>query len=218
MIGRKCHFYIGGDLGISTQRAKKTHQILNGAGVALKREIHDLGQFGFTGGGFAGYNYCHPSCFDLGMEIFANGFTTEAKAVHQTSSSGITIPTKLKVTQRYNFGGRVLPGYQFSDKTEGHLILGYTLGGFKLKDSGVYGHVSENFDANGFQIGLGATLGVTRHISFRLDSIYSGYTRHFNSSGRAPSSAEGGPSGGVTAKYQVRVSTVDSTLSLAYGF
>ncbi len=213
--------YVGGSIGISALESKKDHQILNGAGVALKSEQHDLGHFGFVGGGFVGYNF-DLSCYvdegyDAGVEFFANGFTTQAQAAHNISSS-VTVPSVLKVSQNYNYGVRILPGYWFSDCMEGHLIVGYTRGGFKLTDNGVYGVTSNSFALNGYQVGLGTTFQLSECLAFRLDSVYSGYSNNRNITGIAPTVAQGGPAGAATTNYRLKTSTVDTTISLVYSF
>jgi opacity protein-like surface antigen len=210
-------FYVGGSVGVSALNAKKDHQILGAADVVLKSEKHDLGRFGFIGGGFIGYNFDFCQCYDLGAEFFGNGFTTHAKATHDVSST-VSIPSELKISQRYNWGFRVLPGVRFCNPVEAHAIVGYTRGGFKLHDNGVYGITSKNFSANGYQVGAGTSFALNSCFSIRLDVIYSGYPNKLNAIGIAPSVAEGGPTGGVITDYEIRTSAVDSTLSFVFGF
>lgn len=213
-------FYAGGSLGVSALRAEKHHTILNSADIVLKSENHDLGVFGFVGGGFIGYNL-YDDCFcqnwDCGLEVFGNGYTSEAKATHNTAST-VTVASKLKVSQEYNCGARILPGYRLYDQVGIHFIAGYTFGGFKLRDNGVYGEASKRFTSNGYQVGAGTTFGLCNGFSLRLDVVYNGYPSHHRVVGNAPSAVQGGPTGGATTRYRIKTSSVDSTLSLAYGF
>lgn len=43
---------------------------------------------------------------------------------------------------RYNTGVRILPAYEFSPGTIGHILLGYSYGKFKISDNGVYGYIN----------------------------------------------------------------------------
>jgi hypothetical protein len=90
------NFYVGGSVGLSALESDKK--------TAIPDERHDLGGFGFIGGGFVGYNFCLPCCFDAGLEVFINGNTTKAKLFHYEDS------TKLHVSSKYNWGVRALPG------------------------------------------------------------------------------------------------------------
>jgi opacity protein-like surface antigen len=211
-------FYIGGDVGITDFDTVKEHRIWDGStpAIMLRHELCQMAHVNFVGGGFIGYNWDFPQCFDLSVEAFGNGYTSVDELRHEMSA-GVSSPNVLKNKQKYSFGARILPGYWFSCKAEGHLIGGYTFGGFSFKDTGVFGLASKKYHASGYQIGAGGTIQVRSNIYLRLDTVYNGY-QHRNVTGAAPSTAQGGPVGGVTTTYKLINSSIDSTVAIIYGF
>ena len=191
------HFYLGGGLGLSTVQTCES--------TSIPSEQHDLGGFGFTGGGFGGYLFCVPcSKLDCGLELFINGNTTRNVVKHLFNDA------RLHVSSRYNWGVRALPGYQFNQFIEGHFIVGYVRGHFSAKDGGVYGTLSETFNANGFQLGLGSTIYCVPCFSIRLDGIYSRYqSRDLDGISTTPS---------IANSYSFRPQSFDGTVSLIYNF
>ena len=72
------NFYVGGQGGITASKvAEKTD---------YPHEQHNLGGFGFVGGGFAGYNFdSYDSPLDVGVEAFVvgNTFNIRTKRIYR---------------------------------------------------------------------------------------------------------------------------------------
>jgi opacity protein-like surface antigen len=217
-VSNASYFYIGGGVGVTDFDTVLEHRIWTPTATnpLTTHELDQMGHVNFVGGGFVGYNWDLSHCFDLCVEAFGNGYTSVSKIRHEMSAA-VTSPNMLESKQSYSFGARVLPGYRFSCKAEGHLIGGYTFGGFKFTDNGVYGLASKSYHSNGYQVGAGTTVEVYPSLCLRLDTVYNGY-QHRNVRGAAPSTAQGGPAGAVYTTYKLRNSSVDSTVSILYGF
>jgi opacity protein-like surface antigen len=94
----------------------------------------------------------------------------------------------------------------------GHLIVGYTRGNFHVKDDGVYGFISKTWNTNGYQVGLGTTIGLFCNLALRLDAIYSGYCKqHLNGFTFVDDVR-------VTDVYTITPQSFDGTVSLIYNF
>ncbi len=150
-------FYAG--VGVGGQNLY-TH-MNDGAG-----RTYDASKIGFTGGVFGGYALNFTNQFNLGTEAFGD-FTT-AKA----SVQSISYTASLK--EQYNYGVRLLPGYQVAPDTDIHLLLGYIRGNFKFSDSNVA--VGNNtFNLNGFQVGGGMGTNLMKDVAVRGDVVFNGY-------------------------------------------
>ena len=108
----------------------------------------------------------------------------------------------------------MLPGYKITPDIDGHLILGFSRGTFRLRDDGAYALAESDFDVNGPQLGLGCSVGFWKNLALRLDFIYTLYHHeHYTASGPLPSV----PSPG-SASYYDSLSTLDGVLSLTCKF
>ncbi len=77
-----------------------------------------LGQLGFIGGLFVGYDFPLRGPVNTGLELFGNGTTA--------TSSLTDAATGLKISVKYqnNYGVRILPGYRLSPDTVAHFFGG----------------------------------------------------------------------------------------------
>jgi opacity protein-like surface antigen len=159
----------------------------------------DTGNLGVIGGVLAGYNWNFANQFNLGVEGFANA--TSAKTTANYLDSTVTVTQKA----RYNYGVRLVPGYQVTPDTDVHAIVGYVRGNFKTEASAGSFSASKTFNANGFQLGVGSGTNVAKNVVVRGDVVYSGYQS------KTVSDAEGD-----TAKN--KINTLDGIVSVAYKF
>ncbi len=127
---------------------------------------YDAGKIGFTGGVLGGYAFNFANQFNLGVEAFGD-FDT-AKASEQATSYTATLK------QLYDFGLRVLPGYQVTADSDIHLILGYVRGHFKTTDT-LASVGSTTFNSNGFQAGAGIGTNLMKNVAVRGDVVFDGY-------------------------------------------
>ncbi len=186
-------FYLGGDVG--------------GMGFTSDRhgynttadDTRDLGDIDVQGGGLLGYDFTLSNHFKLGLEGFiaddqiANIFTNNI--------SGAQYQMKL----RYNWGVRVLPGYEFSEGTVAHLVLAYSDAYFNESDTGFNTVLaSTNFDKGGFQTGLGVTTPLAGNFFMRVDALYTMYGTHTNT--------------GSTVTYRSYLSTMEGDFGITYKF
>ncbi len=191
--------YAGANLGLSNLVVKEQH--------VVNPESHQLGSLGAVGGGYVGYDYTIYDRFNIGIEGYGN-----ANGLNVAINHDIAPNTTYSVSSRYNAGVRILPGYQFSPGIQGHVILGYANGQFRVKDSGNYGYINSSFHKSGFQSGLGWTTYVIQGILVRLDVMYTTY-------GSTTSTGTGLPSSGFpTQTYYNSFSTLEGDLSLVYKF
>ncbi len=181
------NFYIGADIGAIALQNK----------LSLLEGVFDGGAFGFVGGGFGGYTYNVTNQWNLGLEGFIDG---TAVTINDVVHAGPTVASTT-IKDRYNGGVRLLPGYQFLKRVEGHVLVGYVRGNFNFSDTDH--HLNTNFAANGFQFGLGSSIGVFDNFSVRGDMIYNGYQSHtiLASSGDAHKSQPSSLAGTVSAVY-----------------
>ena len=188
------HLYVGGQLGLSFLETKHT-SVAN----SIK---HDLGGFGFVGGGFVGYDFEFCKMYDLGVEVFIAGNTAENKVDY------IDTDSKVRVHSTYNYGVRVLPGFQLMENVEVHLIAGYTRGNFHIKENTGISRISKTHEANGYQVGGGLTLDMGCHFAWRFDGVFNGYfyNRHH------------GADTGFDNRHSTRYYDFDATAGLVYKF
>lgn len=196
--------YIGGTIGASDLQNKTTHYI--------SPEIHHLGGIGIIGGGFLGYDFSFTPKIKMGLEGFANATGLNTAIQHYDQTTRIQTNSE-EMNSRYNLGVRILPGYQFTPDTDGHIIIGYSNAKFKHLDNGTYGFLDTDFNKNGFQGGLGCKSNLSyQHVSLRLDMLYTRYSKQ-NSTGTGLAG-----SGSAYQYYTDIFSTLEADLSLIYQF
>jgi opacity protein-like surface antigen len=191
-------FYIGGGGGLTFVRTEVTPSLAN--------TRFDLGGFGFTGGGIVGYDIGIADEMDLALEFFANGTTTRNRIRNNNIGGG-----HLTFSERYNWGFRILPGFQMFKDVQTHLILGYVRGNLRININGQLGTLSKDFNANGYQVGGGLTLPLSCNVALRMDGIFTGYgSRHRESilAGTAP----------VVTGVQLKPVKFDTTVMLVFNF
>ena len=208
------NFYVGA--GIGATNCADTQLITAPSAPSSAPTTHDYSGIGLLGSWFAGYNIDLPKRFNLGLELFFNE-SNDRFGVNDISINPATAGqpiTSMKISQKYAYGIRMLPGYKITPDIDGHLILGFSRGTFRLRDDGAYALAESDFDVNGPQFGLGCSVGFWKNLALRLDFIYTLYHHeHYTASGPLPSV----PSPG-SASYYDSLSTLDGVLSLTCKF
>lgn len=191
-------FYLGADIGVANLMDKESTPYQPGV-----YDRHQFGATGLVGGGMIGYDYSVNERFKLGLEGFIN-----ATALNLAAEQLYNPFPSYNVSMRYNTGVRVLPGYEFSPGTIGHVLLGYSYGQLHINDNGDYGYIDRNIAANGFQAGLGLNVPFyLKNLSLRGDLIYSNYGT-YNSLGSSTSF--------TPQNYSNNFSVLEGNLSLVY--
>lgn len=171
--------------------------------TVLNDATFSYGETSLLGTAFGGYQFNFPSKFNLGLEAFYNFTNATDKLSDFGGSSSLTV--------RDSYGVRALPGYQLAPNAEIHAIVGYVRGAFRLSDDGFVEDSpppAKNFDANGWQVGLGTGLDLMKNIALRADLVYTDYQSYTYTAAI--------PGGSVSYKNSI-ASTV-GTVSLAYKF
>ncbi|PIQ43076.1 MAG: hypothetical protein COV52_00740 [Gammaproteobacteria bacterium CG11_big_fil_rev_8_21_14_0_20_46_22] len=176
--------YLG--MGLGVQSLKAENRFENGG-------QDDFGSHGLLAGLYAGYNHHFARRFNLGGEVFFNLANTSA------SSYGSYDPS-LHFKNRYEYGLRLLPGYQLTQNTFFHLILGVENASFKSSTGGY----NKTYTKTAPVIGIGSTTGFTQHLALRGDISYASFPRE--------SYTLNGTS------FKTRSSMVEAMLSLVYRF
>lgn len=144
------HFYLGGSIGaVGLIDKEKTNNPIV--------DIHHLSTAGILGGPLLGYEFMHDR-WKLGIEGFFNGTGLKLYA-----NQNYAPQASYQVKMFYNTGIRILPSYELTPKTSGHIILGYSNASFHIKDNGNFGLISNRFSKNGFQSGLGLRTCLSNH-------------------------------------------------------
>lgn len=198
-----CHhydgFYLGANLGVSSLSDKEsTNNPIH--------DVHYLGAAGIIGGGLLGYDFTLKEQWKLGLEGFIN-----ATDITLSDNQNYAPQTSYTVDMYYNTGLRLLPGYEFTPRTIGHLIIGYSYAKFAIKDNGNYGTINTQFQSNGLQLGLGMNTIVFNNFSLRADMLYTLYASQ-SSKGLTTTTP---PSIQV---YSNNLSTLEGNLALIYKF
>ncbi|PJD93055.1 MAG: hypothetical protein CK424_03380 [Legionella sp.] len=191
-------YYVGLDVGVSN--------LINSESTENPLQSHQLSATGIIGGGLVGYDFSLYNRFKIGFEGFMN-----ANGLHIATRSFTPPSNSFTTSSQYNAGLRVLPGFEFSQDTVGHILLGYSNAKFTIQDSGNYGYIDQELNKNGFQCGLGMKTTITKQISIRIDALYTTYG-HISSIG-------GSNTPGFTYQtYHNNFSTVEGDLTLIYKF
>jgi len=178
---------------------------------------HDYSGLGLLSSVITGYRFDLTKRFNLGLEAFLTGSNNQIGVDDisiDSANSGQPI-TAMKVSQRYTYGVRILPGYEIVPNVVGHAIVGVSRGVFSLIDNGANSQAKSNFGVYGYQLGLGASTVLLKNLDIRLDVIYTKYpNNHYTTTGQLPNST----SPAQTASYYDSLSSFDTVLSLTYRF
>jgi hypothetical protein len=192
-------FYIAGDIGVANLVDKES--------TPYQINLYDRHQFsatGIVGGGMVGYDYSPMDAIKLGVEGFINAVGLNVAAESQYTANSFN------ANMRYDAGVRLLPGYEFSPGTIGHILLGYAYGKFNINDNGNYGFIDKGISANGFQAGLGVKAPCfSEHLTLRGDAIYTVYGSN-TTAGLSPTL--------TPQNYYNNFATIEGNLSLVYKF
>jgi len=191
------YFYVGATLGaVGLMDRESTSNPI--------RDVHYLSASGGLAGILLGFDMYVMDNFTFGLEGFFNRTN-----VSVSDNQNFTPQTSYIAKMRYNTGLRILPGYEFTPDTKGHLILAWSIGNFKIDDNGNYGIVNDIFSKSGIQMGVGAETALAKHIALRGDTIYTFY----------PSNATNASTASVPSSSQIyanRFSTLEADLSIVY--
>lgn len=192
--------YIGGDIGVANLNDKESTLYVPGS-----YDKHQFSSTGFVGGGMLGYDYSVMDHLKLGVEGFINGTALNIAAEQKYGTQA-----SFNANMRYNTGIRLLPGYEFSPDTVGHVLLGYSYGKFNIRDTGDYGFINTGLSRNGFQAGLGFKVPCYyKNLSLRGDMIYTTY---------GSSTSLGQSTALAPQNYNNNFATIEGNLSLVYKF
>ena len=151
------------------------------------------GHLGAQGSLYAGYVVPFSNQFGVGIEAFGN--------IMDTKTTDSTYNPALRLKERNTYGLRLLPGYRIAPTADMHLIAGFVRGGFRQDGNNI---ASKNFNANGFQVGLGGGVDVSKNVGIRGDVAYNHFQNKTITIG--------------TDSSAYRLSSVDAAASLAYMF
>lgn len=191
--------YVGGDVGVSNLTDRQSTSPSSPA-------THQLGATGAVGGGVVGYDYRWSDNLNLGVEWFMNG--TGLNVAAEQFYAAFPAYT---ANMRYDLGVRVLPGYELSPGTVGHVLLGYANGKFHIQDNGDFGVVNQSFSKSGFQSGLGIRTPILGGLSIRGDLLYTIYASQTTAGVTTSSPA-------TVQNYQNSFATLEGNLTLLYKF
>jgi len=107
--------------------------------------------FGGIGEVYGGYAWNFANKINLGLEPFANFASTD---------------------NNYNYGFRVVPGYQITPDTSAHLLAGFVRGHF---NNGNDVSANEKYFSNGYQAGVGAETNLMKNVALRGDVTFNDY-------------------------------------------
>jgi outer membrane immunogenic protein len=168
-------FYVGAGAGAIDLNNKVT--VTSNDGTGNTSSNYQAGKIGLNGVLTVGYAWDLANGYVLGLEAFGGAATPKDSLTITDYDTG-NASTSLKL--RYNYGARVLPGYQITSNTIGYGILGYTRADMKVNISGVGNTDLQSLNStqrfSGYQVGFGAKTNVTRNIDIRGDVIYTGYS------------------------------------------
>jgi len=204
--------YVGAGLGVSDFADRQLITAPTAPNAAPT--THDYSGLGLLGSAIAGYRF-DLKRFNFGLEGFSTLYNNkigvdDISIVPVTSGQGIAA---MKVTQRYAYGARLLPGYEIIPNVIGYAIIGVSRGVFRLRDTGANSFAQSNFGIYGPQFGLGVSMALLKNLETRLDVTYTKYPKdHYTTSGLLPNTADN------HAAYYDSLSSFDSVLSLIYRF
>lgn len=188
------HFYFGVDVGAANLMDKESHSV--------NPESHQLGALDAVAGIYAGYDFFTACRYRIAAEVFLDDTWMQTQIQHGNNT--------YSMNQLSNFGVRLVPAYEFTSNTFGHVILGYANGRFKIRDNGVYGFISSSYNVSGFQTGVGFDTALINNFFIRLDALYNIYgDKTSHGAGLTPGSSQ---------HYTNRFSQLGGELSVFYRF
>lgn len=193
IFNEKKSLYIGLSSGIASFTATEKH--------AFEPEVQQFGNLNWLGGGLLGLTYKYNNKISCGLETFINSNKFFLSSVHSQNN------TVFNITSTYHYGLRMLPSYQFSKTTSGHMILGILASNFNINDNGLVGYIKKTTEKGGIQGGLGWKTEVAPHFIIRLDMTYS-YFSPFSYY------AKGIPKAPPIQLYRAQVNSLNSMVSL----
>jgi opacity protein-like surface antigen len=192
-------FYLGANIGAASLIDKESTD--NPA-----TDLHYLSALGVVGGGILGYDFSPREKLKFGVEAFIN-----ATDLNIADDQNYSPASSYTVKMYYNFGFRLLPGYEFTPGTIWHLILGYSNAEFNINDNGNYGIIDSDFNKSGFQFGLGMTTALFKNLLLRTDVLYTDYSSQTSNGITTAIPA-------TTQIYHNNLATLEGNLLLIYKF
>jgi hypothetical protein len=198
--------YIGTGIGVSDFFDRQL--ITAPAAQTFTPVTHDYSGLGFLGSVHGGYCFSYNR-FNLGLEMFYTGANNQIGVDDVSTTGGSN--TTMRISSRYGYGIRALPGYEIAPNVIGYAIIGSTRGVFRQIDNGANAILSSNFGVYGYQLGLGSAVALLKNLEARLDFIYTEYPNH-NSIGSLIQADN------PQATYHDSLKTFNGVLSLSYKF
>ncbi|MDE2465743.1 MAG: outer membrane beta-barrel protein, partial [Alphaproteobacteria bacterium] len=127
--------------------------------------------YGATGGAFAGYGIALGNQYYLGGELDAEGSNTDWN-IERDPTGRIYSVSKI-----YSLGASMLAGYIFKENTlvYGRIGVVHTRFANKYHDEGGANYVTPDISKNGFRLGGGVAVPLSRHTFLRLDYTWTRY-------------------------------------------
>lgn len=217
-------FYVGAGVGImglqNDWTTANTITILDAVNFSDTTATNADGT-GFNSTFLAGYAWYTPQKFFLGAEAFGNitNTTSSVSYVHNTNLS-----TDTSLTQQSVYGIRALPGYQVRPNIVVYGIGGWARSHAKSNVGLTYTNdapevdfsdsTTGSADFDGYQLGMGSMINITKNVLLRADVIYTGYGTE--TLGSNSNTMLGG--GTSTMDVTANPSTWEGDLSLVYLF
>lgn len=217
-------FYLGigaGGIGLTDKITETGSAVFHSTTSLSGTTSADGGSIGLNSYLLAGYAWKLPNKVFLGTEIFGN-LTNAGSSVDVTSTDLVLDSNNsVDVTLQYVYGIRALPGFQITPDAVVYGIIGYArahatsdLSASLAAGADTYSQsVSDSYNFNGYQLGLGSMISASTHVAIRGDLIYTGYESQTLRSGSVSSSTFSGE-GSISAQ----PSTLEADVGLVFTF
>lgn len=235
-------FYVGiglGGIGFETQLSGQASATLNGLADTAVSLNDDKGNYGLNSYLLGGYAWTFPNKVFLAGEIFGN--LTNVPVSMSVETGALTNPdlvdaeafsdAGVSMTLDGVYGIRALPGYQVTPSSVVYGIIGYArahAGANAFENSAAAiddvviasstESVSNSYNFNGLQLGLGSMINVTEHVALRGDLIWTGYGSQTVLSGSAGDPANPADVGAVQGDLSVDPTTIEADVGVVYMF
>lgn len=135
----------------------------------------DLGGNGGQGGLMLGYNYAMENGAVVGLDVFGQFGSHEAK----DTNLGMAANLQYTIKHKYAFGVAARFGYMF-DTTHAYLRVGYINGRFEMAQiaNNAANTVNDKKNLNGLLLGLGADMPVGEMITVGFNYDFGLYKKH----------------------------------------
>lgn len=225
-------FYVGIGLGGLTlhDSITSTYDLVNGdaSGISSNSTMDQGSNLNLNSNVLAGYAWRFSNKLFLGVEAFGTynnasvGFDGE-QDIQTAAGNNIESIYSGDYTMHYTYGVRALPGYQIKPGVVAYGIVGYSHAHGDLN----YNDGSTTIDSNettfpaitykenydGYQLGLGSMVNITKNVLVRADVIYTGYSSQTINAGTVNTDSDS-----LSTPTTFTFSTLEGDFSLIYQF